>query len=121
MPRLDHVNIHTRNASAMIAFLETVLGVKEGHRPPFPNPGHWLYLDGLPVIHLDAIAREGDFPVGMFNHIAFSLYELEPALERIKSTGHRYEQRDIPGTELGQIFVYGPEGVKIELQYKRPA
>jgi catechol 2,3-dioxygenase-like lactoylglutathione lyase family enzyme len=121
MPRLDHVNIHTRDASAMIVFFETVLGVKEGHRPPFPNPGHWLYLDGLPVIHLDAIQREGDFPAGMVNHVAFSLYEFEPALERIKATGYRHELHTIPGTDLGQIFVYGPEGVKIELQYKRAA
>ncbi|MFB2604851.1 glyoxalase, partial [Rhizobium phaseoli] len=35
--------------------------------------------------------------------------------------GYRYEYYDIPDTDLGQVFVYGPEGVRIELQYKRPA
>ncbi|MBX4967146.1 VOC family protein [Rhizobium binae] len=121
MPRLDHVTIDTRDAPRMIGFFKTVLGVEEGYRPPFPSPGHWLYLDDRPVIHLSLTSRSGDFPPGIFNHAAFSLYEFAPALERIKASGYRYEYYDIPETDLGQVFVYGPEGVKIELQYKRPA
>jgi hypothetical protein len=34
MPRLDHVTIQTRDAHEMIGFLETVLGVSKGYRPP---------------------------------------------------------------------------------------
>ncbi|MGM4908269.1 VOC family protein [Rhizobium sp. 768_B6_N1_8] len=120
MPRLDHVTIDTRNAPVMISFLESILGVKEGYRPPFPTSGHWLYLDDKPVIHLSLTSRTADFPPGILNHVAFSLFEFEPALARIKASGYRYEYLDIPDTELGQVFVYGPEGVKIELQYKRP-
>ncbi|MBB3132528.1 catechol 2,3-dioxygenase-like lactoylglutathione lyase family enzyme [Rhizobium pisi] len=121
MPRLDHVTIETRDAPGMIRFLEALLGVKEGYRPPFASRGHWLYLDERPVIHLSLTSRSTDFPPGIVNHFAFSLYEFEPALERIKASGYRYEYYDIPDTDLGQIFVYGPEGVKIELQYPRPA
>ena len=120
MLRLDHVTIDTRNAPVMMGFLESILGVKEGYRPPFSTPGHWLYLDDRPVIHLSLTEREGDFPPGIFNHVAFSLFEFEPALARIKASGYRYEYYDIPETDLGQVFVYGPEGVKLELQYKRP-
>jgi hypothetical protein len=101
----------------MISFLSNVLEVKEGYRPPFPNPGHWLYIDDQPVIHLDVIERETDFPQGIYNHIAFALYDFASALKRIEATGYRHEHRDIPSTKLGQIFVYVPEGVKIELQY----
>lgn len=119
MRRLDHVNIHARDAEGMISFLTTVLEVEEGYRPQFPNPGHWLYLGDQPVIHIDVVNHDEDFPVGMFNHVAFALYDFAPAVERIKATGFRHEYRDIPGTDLGQIFVYGPEGVKIELQYPR--
>jgi catechol 2,3-dioxygenase-like lactoylglutathione lyase family enzyme len=117
MRRLDHVNIHTRDAAAMISFLTTILEVHEGHRPPFPNPGHWLYMGDQAVIHLDVIERDSDFPQGIYNHVAFALYDFEPALERVRTSGYRHEYKNIPGTELGQIFVYGPEGVKIELQY----
>lgn len=57
MPRLDHVTIDTRDAPRMIGFFKTVLGVEEGYRPPFPSPGHWLYLDDRPVIHLSLTSR----------------------------------------------------------------
>jgi catechol 2,3-dioxygenase-like lactoylglutathione lyase family enzyme len=118
MPRLDHVNIQARDAKAMIAFLEAVLGAKEGFRPPFKNPGHWLYLDGEPAIHIDIPERSDDFPQGLFNHVAFGVYDYEPTLERVKATGCRYEIAGMPDG-VGQIFVYGPEGVKIEIQYHR--
>ena len=119
MPRLDHVNILTRDAPPMIDFFRKVLGVEEGHRPPFPFPGHWLYLDGHPVIHLNMVDRTDDFPAGMFNHVAFSFYDRDLALKAVEASGYRFEVDAIPDTDIGQIFVYGPEGVKIELQYRR--
>jgi catechol 2,3-dioxygenase-like lactoylglutathione lyase family enzyme len=119
MPRLDHVNIQARDTKAMVAFLEAVVEAREGFRPPFKNPGHWLYLEGHPFIHIDIPARDDDFPQGLVNHIAFGIYDKTEALARVEKTGFRYEHAEIPGTGIGQIFVYGPEGVKIELQYRQ--
>lgn len=121
MPRLDHVNIMTGDAETMIGFLETVLQVREGFRPPFSVPGHWLYLDDQPVVHLHRVERDADFPPGMVDHVAFGLYDFASAIERIAASGYRHDYCDIPGTDLGQIFVYGPEGLKVELQYRRPS
>jgi catechol 2,3-dioxygenase-like lactoylglutathione lyase family enzyme len=118
MPSLDHINIHARDRQAMVAFLEAVLGAKDGLRPPFKHPGNWLYLDGKPVIHIDPADRTDDFPTGLYNHVAFGIYDFEPLLKRVEATGCRYELAGIPGG-VGQIFVYGPEGVKLELQYHR--
>jgi catechol 2,3-dioxygenase-like lactoylglutathione lyase family enzyme len=118
MLRIDHANIQARDMPRMIAFLETVLSANEGFRPPFKHPGHWLYLGGQPLIHLDYPDRADDFPQGMVNHLAFGVYDYEPLLERVKSTGCQYEMAGIPGG-VGQIFVYGPEGLKLELQYHR--
>lgn len=119
MPRLDHVNIHTRDFGPMIAFLEKVLGAQEGFRPPFPFPGHWLYLDGHPFIHLNVVAREDDFPAGMINHVAFGFFDRDAVLKDVEVSGYRFEHRAIPETDIGQIFIYGPEGIRIELQYRR--
>lgn len=119
MPRLDHVNILTRDAGPMIAFLEKVLGAREGFRPPFPFPGHWLYLDDHPFIHLNQVQRDADFPPGMINHFAFAFFDREVALKAIEAGGYRFEHDAIPHTDIGQIFVYGPEGIRIELQYRR--
>lgn len=120
MPRLDHINILTSDAPVMIGFLEAVLLVKEGYRPPFSVPGHWLYLEDRPVIHLNRIERSYDFEPGMLDHFAFGLYDFEPAMQRVEASGYRYEHCQIPDTDIDQIFVYGPEGLKIELQCPRP-
>lgn len=119
MPRLDHVTIRTRDPGPMMAFLEKVLGVKEGFRPPFPFPGHWFYLDGHSCIHLLPVDRKDDPPVGIYDHVAFAFYDRDIAVKDIEATGYRFEHDAIPGTDIGQIFVYGPESVKIELQYRR--
>lgn len=119
MPRLDHVNIHVREAGPMLEFLEKVLGATEGFRPPFPFPGHWLYLDGHPAIHLNVVPRDSDFPAGMLNHVAFAFYDRDTVSKDIEASGYRFEHDAIPATDIGQIFVYGPEGIRIELQYRR--
>jgi catechol 2,3-dioxygenase-like lactoylglutathione lyase family enzyme len=118
MPRLDHVNILARDGKAMVAFLTTVLDAREGFRPAFNLPGHWLYLDGIPAIHVNY--RESADPTpGFVDHIAFGVFDAEPLEARIKASGYRYEKGDgIPGG-VGQFFVFGPEGVKIELQHYR--
>lgn len=119
MPRLDHINIHVRDGAAMVKFLEAVLDVREGVRPPFKHPGHWLYADGLPAIHIDVVGRAADFPLGIVNHVAFGVYDHETVLARVEASGFPFEHAGIPGTAIGQIFVTGPEGIRIELQYRR--
>jgi len=119
MPRLDHVNIHARDTRAMVTFLETLLDAKEGFRPPFKNPGHWLYLDGQPAIHIDVPGRTDDFPQGLVNHVAFGVYDKTEALARAEKTGRPILHAEIPGAGIGQLFVTGPEGVRIEVQYRQ--
>lgn len=119
MPRLDHINIQARDMAAMVAFLETLLGAKEGFRPPFRNPGHWLYLDGQPVIHIDLPARDSDFPQGLVNHIAFGVYGRDEAMARAERTGCPIHHAEIPGSGIGQLFVTGPEGIRVEVQYRQ--
>lgn len=121
MPRLDHVNIRTRDPAAMVGFLEAVLDAREGFRPPFSNPGHWLYLDGVPAIHIDVIEREADAPPGIFDHVAFGVYDYDTALGRVERSGFPFEHAGIPGTEIGQLFVRGPDNIKLEIQFRRPA
>lgn len=119
MPILDHINIHTRDAARMIAFLSVVLDAKEGYRPPFPHPGHWLYLDGRPLIHIDVVERESDFPQGLYNHVAFGVFDAEAARSRSEACGYPLHFAEIPGAGIGQIFVTGPEGIKIEIQFRQ--
>jgi catechol 2,3-dioxygenase-like lactoylglutathione lyase family enzyme len=119
MPRLDHINIHVVDGPRMVKFLETVLEAREGPRPPFDFPGHWVYVGDEPAIHLTVVERRGDFPPGIVNHVAFGVYDFEEARARIESAGYPYRLTGIPGTGIGQFFVEGPEGILVEIQYRR--
>lgn len=119
MAKLDHINIHVVDGSRMVAFFEAVLGAKEGFRPPFGNPGHWVYVDDVPAIHIDVVARPDDFPRGIVNHIAFGVYEFEATKSRIEAAGWPYRITGIPASDIGQFFVDGPEGLLLEVQFRR--
>jgi len=119
MPHLDHVNIHVVDGPRMVRFLEGVLDAREGFRPPFDFPGHWIYLDDKPVIHLSVVDRPVDFPQGLINHVAFGVYDFEEAKARVEAAGYPWKLAGIPGTPIGQIFVTGPEGLLVEIQYRR--
>lgn len=119
MLQIDHVNIHARDPQAVVSFLETVLGAVEGERPPFSHPGHWVYLDGRPLFHIDHL-REGEAGGGRgpVDHIAVGVFDYEPLAARLEASGLPYKVAGIPGG-VGQVFVEGPDGLRIELQYRR--
>src|SRR5688572_12782739 len=119
MPRLDHINIHVTDTGTMVRFLETLLDAKEGFRPPFKHAGHWLYVDGQPVIHIDTKDRTEDFPPGIVNHVAFGVYDKADVLARAEKSGRPYHHAEIPGSGIGQVFVTGPEGLLVEVQYRQ--
>jgi catechol 2,3-dioxygenase-like lactoylglutathione lyase family enzyme len=119
MPRLDHINLHVRDTRTMVTFLETLLDAKEGFRPPFKRPGHWVYLDDHPAIHIDIPERTDDFPAGMVHHVAFGIYEKADVLARAEKAGYPFHHAEIPGTGIGQVFVTGPEGILVEVQYRQ--
>jgi len=119
MPRLDHVNVLARDGAAMVAFFTAVLDAREGPRPAFDFPGHWLYIDGIPAIHVNYRDAAADPGPGCVDHIAFGVFEHAALAARLAASGYRHEQGSgIPGG-VGQFFVHGPEGIKVELQYYR--
>jgi catechol 2,3-dioxygenase-like lactoylglutathione lyase family enzyme len=111
---LDHVNIVTTDLPAVRDFLVGLLGLEEGFRPPFDFPGHWLYLDGRPVIHLADRGRVAE-DRGWVDHIAFAGFDFETQRARLDAGGYDYRAGGIPGGPR-QLFVSGPGGLKVELQ-----
>lgn len=114
---LDHYTILTKDVAASVGFYETVLGLKDGERPPFAFPGAWLYIDDHPVLHLihrDEVAGEG---TGPFDHVAFRCGDYASIKARLEENGVDYEERTVPRLEMKQIFLAGPEGVRVELNF----
>jgi catechol 2,3-dioxygenase-like lactoylglutathione lyase family enzyme len=118
MIRLDHINIRAKNQEAVRDFLVTVIGLKEGPRPPFDFHGYWLYLGDQPVIHLAPRERDGE--VGWVDHIAFYGFDFEAKTAALAAAGAQFKAQTLPGTEIRQIFVRGPEGLRVELQCPPP-
>jgi catechol 2,3-dioxygenase-like lactoylglutathione lyase family enzyme len=116
LPRLDHVAIKALDQEAMRDFLIDVLGVNEGPRPPFDFHGYWLYYDDVAVIHLFGERGRGIGGPGWVDHVAFGPFAYEAKVAELDAKGHTYRTSVMPGTGLRQIFVQGPEGVRVELQ-----
>jgi hypothetical protein len=113
---LYHYNIHAQNLQATRDFLLAVLPLVQGFRPPFDFPGYWLYLDGHPLIHMQNRAS-GPVTGGQWiDHLAFAPFDFEAEKARLEGLGIGYAVGGIPGTGIRQLFVTGPERLKLELQ-----
>ena len=116
MMRLDHVNVRCTDVQATSDFLQSVVGLRPGARPPFAFPGAWLYDEtGRAVVHLIA-AQNTLGAAGAVDHVAFRYDDLGVQLQHLASLGHVCATVPVPGTEIEQCFLVGPDGLQIEFQ-----
>ncbi len=57
----------------------------------------------------------------MVDHIAFSGSDYPELIERLKRHQLDYFERSVPLTGEHQVFISGPEGIRIEVQFKSNA
>ena len=67
-------------------FYVEFIGLSEGFRPDVPIHGYWLYLDGLPVLHLIASV------VAEYLHRA-SMLPASNVIHGVKSSSSHYHRR----------------------------
>jgi lactoylglutathione lyase len=120
---LDHINILSRDIPRTTAFLTGVLGLQEGHRPPFGTPGAWLYAGGRAVVHVSSPsakerthvgdtsmgAASAEVTMGSVDHVAFRCTGYREMIAKLRSLGIASHEADVPGTGDHQIFVDGPD------------
>lgn len=130
--RLAHYAIRTMKLAETRGFYVDVLDLRDGERPPFGFPGHWLYIGDRDVVHLvgvDPGSKEGlaDYlgeknadsliGTGSIDHVAFSATDLPGMLEKLKERNIPYRERTVPSLELHQVFLADPNSVTVELNY----
>ena len=119
--RLNHLLVVADDLQAMRRFFVQVIGLEDGPRPPFPFPGHWLYSEGAALIHLaQASAEPGDRrgdSAGVIDHLAIEGADLAVIRDRLRALGVEHFERRVPVEGHLQIFVPGPEGVKVEFLF----
>ena len=123
---IAHVTLLSDDIDATRDFYCETLGLREGERPPLPFPGHWLYGDEGPLVHIAdravylAHAREIGLPEPCaagppIDHIAFAASDYEEASARLERGGVSAVRNSVPGVGLRQLFFRDPDGVRIEV------
>jgi hypothetical protein len=108
-----------------------VLGLDEGPHPDFGVPVHWLYLGGRDVLHLtegganvsetrkrylgqESQATQGS---GVIDHVAFRATGLAEMIDHLRRLGVAFKERQVDAQGLYQLFLFDPNGVKVELNF----
>jgi catechol 2,3-dioxygenase-like lactoylglutathione lyase family enzyme len=132
LTKLEHYLVLSDNIDATRDFYVEVLGMQVGFRPPFGFPGHWVYIGDTPVIHIaewptyTAHAKAKGTHVttqaegtGAVDHIAFGAQDYDGVLQRIRQHGVPVRENNNPGNIVRQLFLFDPNGVKIEINFRK--
>ena len=130
LQRMEHYLVLSDDIEATRSFYCDLLGLEEGFRPSMDFPGYWLYLGGIPCIHIadwssyERYAREAEMSVsrraagtGPVDHIAFSGTDYEEMTTRLERHGVDFERNHVADVGLRQVFLHDPSGVRIELNF----
>ena len=128
---LEHVTIRCAQLQRTRDFYVDLMGLTDGERPNFPFRGHWLYLGGIPVVHLveatdtagawgrDIVIPNPKEGTGSFDHVAFKGDDFQAMRTKLQKAGLTFKERVVPGGRLSQLFVPDPEGVLVEINFRR--
>lgn len=133
--KINHVLIKANDLKGMSQFFNQTMGLQVGYRPAFDFAGTWLYSNDIALIHLvelhpadntqshymgdRATSSDANTSTGadIVDHIAFSGLDYAPLISRLKHHKLEYFERTIPLTKEHQVFVYGPDHIKLELLF----
>jgi catechol 2,3-dioxygenase-like lactoylglutathione lyase family enzyme len=128
---LEHFLLQCADIEATADWYVRVLGLRDGDHPDFKIPVKWLYAEDRDVIHIteggasvsenrmkylgqQSTALEG---TGVIDHVAFRTTGLKDMMARLHQEKVKYTTRRADDQALFQIFLFDPNGVKIELNF----
>jgi len=129
---IEHFLVAADDIDATRDWYARVLGMQSGSHPDFGFPVHWMYVNGVDVVHIGPSAKQADdiqkkylgrtsqdsgSGTGAVDHIAFRATGLRAMLEHLRREKVAFSQRRANGQALFQLFLYDPNGIKIELNY----
>jgi catechol 2,3-dioxygenase-like lactoylglutathione lyase family enzyme len=131
LSNIEHFLVQTDSIARTRDWYVRVLGMEVGPNPDFKFPVCWLYLGGKDVVHIteggasasenrkkyvgqESQATQG---TGVLDHIAFRATGLRQMLEHLHAEKVDFKQRQLSDQGLYQLFMFDPNGIKIELNY----
>jgi len=129
--RLEHYLVLSDDIDRTRDFYRDVLGMREGFRPKLGFAGYWLYVGDVPSIHIaewksyEVWTKEVGIPIssraastGAVDHIAFNASGFDEMRARLQARGIEINENLLDEIGLRQIFIYDPNGVPIELNFR---
>jgi catechol 2,3-dioxygenase-like lactoylglutathione lyase family enzyme len=129
--QLEHYLVLTDDLDATRDFYSRALGLRVGPRPSLGFPGYWLYAGEVPCIHIGewdsyrAHSAKAGITVsarapgtGPVDHIAFNAFDCEAVKASLNAYGVAFTQNAVPSAGLTQLFLYDPNGIKVEINVR---
>jgi catechol 2,3-dioxygenase-like lactoylglutathione lyase family enzyme len=120
---LDHVTIRTRDLQATRSFFLTVFDLEEGERPLAIRriPGHWLYSEGRPVVHIIGSQGNGtDRAAEAIDHVGLRMQGYADFRQKLDRLGIRYTPMDLADLQERRLFFHAPGGSLLEAVFSEP-
>jgi len=114
---MNHFTILTDDVPGTVRFYSTLLGLRDGPRPPFDFPGAWLYSESSPILHVIGGRSRSDLKPGVIDHMAFSAVGLADTLAKLTAYGIQHTCRRQTGSGPWQVFFFDPNGARVELDF----
>jgi catechol 2,3-dioxygenase-like lactoylglutathione lyase family enzyme len=128
---VEHFLIQSIDIEATKDWWVNVLGMRVGPSPDFKFPVYWLYIGDRDVLHLtqggknvsenrmkylgqSSQATQGS---GVIDHIGFRATGLDDTIDRLNRLGIDFQERQVNDQGLYQLFLFDPNGVKVELNF----
>lgn len=121
---LDHITIRTRDLRGTRAFfLKLFDELEERARAKAIDriPGHWLYADDKPIIHLIGSQGHGfENAAEAFDHIGIHLDGYSAFRRKLAELGIPYSKMDLAELNERRLFFRTPSGPLIEAVFHEP-
>lgn len=131
LSHLEHFLVQSADLEATKDWYVRVLGLREGPHPDFGVAVYWLYIGERDVLHLAEggpnvsinrkryLGQESDATQGsgVIDHVAFRATGLAEMIAHLRRLGVPFKERQVDVQGLYQLFLFDPNGVKVELNF----
>ena len=128
---IEHFLLQAEDIEATKDWYVKVLGFRVGPAPDFKFPVYWLYLGDRDVLHITSggknvsdnrkkyVGQESEVVsgTGVIDHLGFRTTGLEEMISHLTGLGIDFKERQVDDQGLYQLFLFDPNGVKIELNF----
>ena len=131
LSHLEHFLVQTEDIERTRDWYCDILGMTHGPTPDFKFPVVWLYIGDRDVVHVTDggkdvsenrmayLGQQSDATsgTGVVDHIAFRATGLRKTMSHLTGLGVAFSQRQVDSQGLFQLFLFDPNGIKIELNF----